>query len=261
MVDLIIIGAGVAGMTAGIYAKRAGLSVLVFEATMYGGQIVDAEKVENYPGFLEISGRELTEKIYHQMNNLGGKVRDEEVVAVRKLENGDFEVETDEGKYASHAIIMATGTKPRELPERQKQMAMSRPILYCATCDGALYSDKTVVVVGSGNTAKHEVAYLERICKKVYQIHHTDEIPEDAEAIFVAVGRVPNTELVKDLVRMDENGYIVAGEDCQTSLAGVFAAGDCRTKAVRQLVTATSDGATAAGGAINYINQLKNKER
>ncbi len=95
----------------------------------------------------------------------------------------------------------------------------------------------------------------------MYQIHHTDEIPEDAEAIFVAVGRVPNTELVKDLVRMDENGYIVAGEDCQTSLVGVFAAGDCRTKAVRQLVTATSDGATAAGGAIDYINQLKNKER
>ncbi len=255
MVDLIIVGAGVAGMTAAIYAKRAGLSVLVFEAKVFGGAIVNAEKVENYPGFMTISGRELTEKIYHQMNNLGGKVWDEEVVAVRKLENGDFEVETDEGKYASRAIIVATGTRPRELPEKQKKMAGARPILYCATCDGALYAGKIVVVVGSGNTAKHEVEYLERICKKVYQIHHTDEIPEEAEAIFVAVGRVPNTELVKGSVETDENGYIVAGEDGGTTTAGLFAAGDCRTKPTRQLVTAINDGAVAAGEVVKYINQ------
>ena len=257
MVDLIIVGAGVAGMTAGIYAKRAGLSVLVFEARMFGGQIVNSEKVENYPGFMDISGRELTEKIYHQMNNLGGKIRDEEVVAVRKLGNGDFEVETDEGKYASHAIIIATGTKPRELPERQKKMAGKRPILYCATCDGVLHAGKTVVVVGSGNTAKHEVAYLQRICEKVYQIHHTDEIPADAEAIFVAVGRVPNTNLVRGLVELDENGYIEAEENCKTTCAGMFAAGDCRTKTARQLVTATGDGAVAAGEVISYINNEK----
>ncbi len=262
MVDLIIVGAGVAGMTAAIYAKRAGLAVLVFEARMFGGQIVNSEKIENYPGFENISGRELTEKIYHQMNNLGGKIRDEEVMAIRELVNGDFEVGTDEGKYSSHAIIMATGTKPRELPEKQKQMAGKRPILYCATCDGALYAGKTVVVVGSGNTAKHEVEYLQRICKKVYQIHHTDDIPEDAEAIFVAVGRVPNTELVRGLVELDENGYIVAGEDCKTTCVGVFAAGDCRTKTARQLVTATGDGAVAAGEVISYINQRKiSKER
>lgn len=257
MVDLIIVGAGVAGMTAGIYAKRAGLSILVFEARMFGGQIVNSEKVENYPGFMDISGRELTEKIYHQMNNLGGKIRDEEVVAVRKLGNGDFEVETDEGKYSSHAIIMATGTKPRELPEKQKKMAGKRPILYCATCDGVLHAGKTVVVVGSGNTAKHEVAYLQRICEKVYQIHHTDDIPEDAEAIFVAVGRVPNTNLVRGLVELDENGYIVAEENCKTTCAGMFAAGDCRTKTARQLVTATGDGAVAAGEVISYISNGK----
>lgn len=255
MVDLIIVGAGVAGMTAAIYAKRAGLSALVFEAKVFGGAIVNAEKVENYPAFTTISGRELTEKIYHQMNNLGGKVRDEEVVAVRKLGSGDFEVETDEGKYASRAIIVATGTRPRELSEKQKQMAGKRPILYCATCDGALYAGKIVVVVGSGNTAKHEVEYLERICKKVYQIHHTDEIPEEAEAIFVAVGRVPNTELVKDLVETDENDYIVAGEDGRTTTAGLFAAGDCRTKPMHQLVTAINDGAVAAGEVVKYINQ------
>ncbi len=254
MVDLIIVGAGVAGMTAAIYAKRAGLSVLVFEAKVFGGQIVNSEKVENYPGFENISGKELTEKIYHQMNNLGEKIRDEEVVAVRKLSNGDFEVETDEGKYASRAIIIATGTKPRELPEKQKKMAGKRPISYCATCDGALYAGKTVVVVGSGNTAKHEVEYLKRICEKVYQIHHTDEIPEDAEAIFVAVGRVPNTELVRGLVELDENGYIVAGEDCKTTCAGMFVAGDCRTKTARQLVTATGDGAVAAMSIVDFLN-------
>lgn len=260
MVDLIIVGAGVAGMTAAIYAKRAGLAVLIFESAVPGGQIINSEKVENYPGFTAVSGRELTEKIYHQMNNLGGKIRDEEVVAVRKLGNGDFEVETDEGKYSSHAIIIATGTKPRELSEKQKQMAGKRPILYCATCDGALYAGKTVVVVGGGNTAKHEVEYLQRICKKVYQIHHTDEIPEDAEAIFVAVGRVPNTDLVRGLVELDENGYIVTGEDCKTTCVGMFAAGDCRTKPARQLVTAVGDGAIATVEAINYINRLK-KER
>ena len=254
MVDLIIVGAGVAGMTAAIYAKRAGLSVLIFESGVPGGQIINSEKVENYPGFTAISGRELTERIYHQMNNLGGKIRDEEVMAVRKLGNGDFEVETDEGKYSSHAIIMATGTKPRELPEKQKQMAWKRPISYCATCDGALYAGKTVVVVGSGNTAKHEVEYLKRICKKVYQIHHTDEIPEDAEAIFVAVGRVPNTDLVRELVELDENGYIVAREDCRTTVDGIFVAGDCRVKQMKQLVTATGDGAVAAKGVIDLLS-------
>ena len=138
------------------------------------------------------------------------------------------------------------GTEPRKLSEKQAADAGERPISYCATCDGALYKGKPVVVVGSGNTAKHEMKYLENICSKVYHIHHDDPIPKDAEAVFVAIGRVPNTGFVQNVVELDKSGFVVAGEDCKTSTPGIFAAGDCRTKDVRQLVTAAADGAVAA---------------
>ena len=145
------------------------------------------------------------------------------------------------------------GTEPRKLSEAQMKDAGERAVSYCATCDGALFKDKPVVVVGSGNTAKHEIAYLKNIASEVYHIHHDEPIPEDAVAVFVAIGRVPSTEVARGLVEIDENGFIVANEDCHTSCPGVFAAGDCRTKSIRQLVTAAGDGAIAATEAVHYL--------
>ncbi len=249
MVDVIIIGAGVAGMTAAIYAKRAGKSVLLFEKGAEGGQIVNSLKVENWPGEYGISGAELTRKISQHVKELGVKVSYEEVLSIEHGKDGArFLVKTDEDEYSCDTIVLALGTEPRKLSEKQAKDAGKRPVSYCATCDGALYKDKPVVVVGSGNTAKHEMKYLENIASKVYHIHHDDPIPKDAEAVFVAIGRVPNTEFLKGFVELDSNGYIKAGEDCKTSVPGVFAVGDCRTKGTRQLVTAAADGASVVYG-------------
>lgn len=255
MYDVIVVGSGIAGMTAAIYAQRGGLSVLVLEAYMIGGQIVDSLSVRNYPGFREVTGVELTSEISCQMSKLGVELKYELVMSVKELGKGGFEVETDEAKYKCRAIIIATGTEPRRLSAEQEKDVGERPISYCAACDGALYADRPVVVVGSGNTAKHEIKYLEGICEKVYHIHHDDPIPEDAEAVFVAIGRVPGTDLVKDLVELDSEGYIVAREDCETSRPGVFVAGDCRAKNVRQLVTAAGDGAVAAKAVTDYLSK------
>ena len=252
--DVVIVGAGMAGMTAGIYACRAGKSVLILESGAVGGQIIHAIKVANWPGEISISGADLMGKISEQVKNLGAELKYEEVMSVEKVKDG-FEIITDEGKYEGGAVIIATGTEPRKLSTKQAKDAGKRPISYCAICDGALYNDKTVVVIGSGNTAQHEIKYLDGICKKVYNIHHDEPIPADAEAVFVAIGRVPATEAFKGLVDLDSDGYVVADEDCTTSCAGVFVAGDCRTKSTRQLVTAASDGAVAASATVAYLRK------
>ncbi len=255
--DVIIVGAGIAGMTAAIYLGRANKSVLILENKISGGQIVNSLKVENWPGESEISGADLSKKIYHQMNNLGVKIEYENVNSISKqIVDGiksEFLVKTDENIYSSSEIILAVGTEPRKMSEKQEKDAGKRPISYCATCDGPLYKGKNVVVVGSGNTAKHEINYLSGIASKVYHIHHDDPIPKDADAVFVAIGRVPSTDFLKGFVELDTEGYIVAGEDCRTSVDGVYAVGDCRTKSVRQLVTAAADGAVAAGQAIQNL--------
>lgn len=254
MYDIVIVGAGMAGLTAGIYVARAGKSVLVLEAGVMGGQIVNALAVENWPGNYKISGTDLMQKIYEQATDLGVKVEYEEVEEIAKVGDG-FVVTTDDAEYKAGVVILAMGTKPRKLSEKQTEDAGERPISYCATCDGALYKGKPVVVVGSGNTAKHEIKYLEGIASKVYHIHHDDPIPEDAEAVFAAIGRVPETKFLGDLVKMDSEGYIVASEDCMTSCPGVFVAGDCRTKSTRQLVTAAGDAAVAAEAAIEFLGK------
>lgn len=252
--DIIIIGAGMAGLTAAIYARRAGKSVLVLEGKIHGGQIINTLKIDNWPGEPGVSGPDLMNKIYYQVNNLGAEVEYDEVLSIQKSSDNDgYLVKTDSEEYLSGAIILAVGTEPRKLGEAQTKEAGKRPISYCATCDGALYKDKPVVVVGSGNTAKYEIKYLEGICSKVYHIHHDDPIPEEAVAIFAAIGRVPNTKFLQDLVKIDKDGYIEAGEDCETSCSGIFAAGDCRTKETRQLVTAAADGAVAANAAVQYL--------
>lgn len=251
---MVIVGGGMAGLTAGIYAARAGKKVLVLEAKVYGGQIVNTLNIENWPGDFRVSGADLIKKVKKQAVELGVNFEYDEVVNIAKEEN-KFRIITIENEYLALAVIIATGTEPRKLSNKQTKDAGERPISYCATCDGALYKDKAVVVVGSGNTAKHEMEYLEGICAKVYHIHHDDPIPKDAEAVFVAIGRVPMTKIFESLVDLDKDGYIVAGEDCLTSCVGVFVAGDCRTKSVRQLVTAAADGAVAGENAVKYLNR------
>ena len=251
--DIIIIGAGIAGMTAAIYVARAGKSALVLEGQMQGGQIINTINIENWPGDMGVSGADLTQKIYHQVNKLGVEIRYEKVAKVEQTGNKEWSVKTDESEYACGAIIIATGTEPRKMSEKQTQDAGKRPISYCATCDGALYKGKPVVVVGSGNTAKHEIAYLKNIASKVYHIHHDDPIPAAAAAVFVAIGRVPNAEFLKGTVQLDDSGYVVANENCETSTPGIFVAGDVRTKKVRQLVTAAADGAVSAEAACRYL--------
>ncbi len=248
--DVIIIGAGIAGMTAAIYASRAGKSTLVLEGKMHGGQIINTINIENWPGDFGVSGAELSQKIFNQMIKLGSKIEYEDVELIKKISEDEFLIKTEDAEYGTETVILAVGTEPRRLSEKQAKDAGKRPVSYCATCDGALYKGKPVVVVGSGNTAKHEIKYLENIASKVYHIHHDDPIPEDAAAVFVAIGRIPNTEFLKGFVDLDEKGYIVAGENCQTSVPRVFAIGDCRTKDVRQLVTAAADGATAVNGLL-----------
>lgn len=246
MLDVIIVGAGMAGLTAAIYAGRAGKSVVVLESGVKGGEIVESEMVSNYPGVANVSGADLMKTVAEQAESFGAKIKYAEVTGV--VGRGDVKVvETDEGEFEAKAVILAMGTEPRRLSEKQAADAGDRPVSYCATCDGALYAGKPVVVVGSGNTAKYTMMYLENIASKVYHIHHDEPIPEDAEAVFVAIGRVPQTKFLNGLVELDKDGYVVAGEDCKTSCPGIYVAGDCRTKSVRQLVTATADGAIAAG--------------
>lgn len=249
--DVIIIGAGIAGLTSAIYTARAGKKTLVLEGKVYGGQIINTLSIENWPGDFKVSGVDLINKVKNQATELGAEIELEEVEKVEKIEGG-FRVVTEDGEYTAGAVIVAVGAEPRKLSEKQAADAGKRAISYCATCDGALYKGKPVVVVGSGNSAKDEIEYLEGIASKVYHIHHDDPIPEDAEAVFVAIGRVPSTGFLKGLVDMDEKGYIIAGEDCKTSCPGIFVAGDCRTKDVRQLVTAAADGAAAAEAVIDY---------
>lgn len=245
MFDVVIIGAGMAGLTAAIYAGRAGKKVLVLENKVKGGEIVESNMVSNYPGVRDVTGVDLMKTVAEQAEGFGAEIKYEEATGI--IDRGDVKVvETDDGEFETKSVILAMGTEPRKLSEKQAADAGDRPISYCATCDGALYAGKPVVVVGSGNTAKYVIMYLENIASKVYHIHHDEPIPEDAEAVFVAIGRVPNTEFVRGLVEMDADGYIVAGEDCKTSCPGIYVAGDCRTKSVRQLVTAASDGAVAA---------------
>lgn len=247
--DVIIIGAGIAGLTAAIYAARAGKKVLVLEGKVYGGQIINTLSIENWPGDFGVSGVDLITKIKNQAEELGAEIELEEVEKVEKVGN-EFKITTEDDEYMADNVVLAVGAEPRKLSDKQIKEAGSRAISYCATCDGALYKGKPVVVVGSGNTAKDEIKYLENIASKVYNIHHDEDIPEDAAAIFVAIGRVPSTGFLNGIVDLDEKGYIVAGEDCKTSCPGIFAIGDCRTKSVRQLVTAAGDAAVAIAAIV-----------
>ncbi len=305
MYDVVIVGAGIAGLTAAIYAKRAGKSVLVLEGKTYGGQIINTFQIENWPGDYGVSGVDLMQKIYKQATELGAEVEFEEVVAIEKTETG-FVVKTEDEEYVAGAVILAVGAEDKKLGLVSEEKFAGRGVSYCATCDGAFYKDKKVAVIGGGNTALYDALYLADIASKVYLVHRRNEfrgdavlveklkrkenvkfvlgyVPEqilgddkvagvklapsgkvdsvtsertlDVDGIFVAIGKKPATEKYAELVKLDENGYIVASEDCKTSCDGVYVAGDCRTKDIRQLVTAAADGAVAADVAVNYLSK------
>lgn len=293
--DIIIVGGGPAGLTAAIYARRAGKSVLLLEKESFGGQIASSPCVENFPGHMAISGTELADLLYSQAENLGARIELEEVLSI---ENGEIKtVATDYGSYTCKALILATGMKHRTLGLPGEDMLGG--ISFCAVCDGAFHTGRDVAVVGGGNTALQDALFLSDICKSVTVIHRRDAFRGDpilveklkarenvtflldcvvtalhgegslsslsvqnvktgetvemaVTGLFEAVGQLPEKALAEPLVVLDESGFVAAGESCLTNASGVFAAGDCRAKEVRQLTTACADGAVAALAAVQY---------
>lgn len=297
MYDIIIVGAGPAGLTAAIYGRRANKKVLVLEANTYGGQIITTDKIENYPVNPGISGFDFATKLYNQVKELGAEIKFEKVTDIK-----ENEVITTKDTYKTKTIILATGRDNRKLNLENEEKLTGKGVSYCATCDGAFYKNKVVAVNGGGNTAVEDALYLSDIAQTVYLIHRRDtfraeevlldrlkekeniiiflnttitkingenklesiEIKNQNETkilnidgLFIAVGQVPETENFKKLINSDEKGYIIAGEDCKTNIKNIFVAGDTRTKSLRQLVTATGDGAVAATEAIKYISENK----
>lgn len=297
--DIVIVGAGTAGLSAAIYAVRAGKSVIVLEATTHGGQIVNTPEVENYPGIQKISGFEFANNLYKQAKSLGAEVIYEKVIGIEV--NGEEKiVHTTKEDYQAKAVILATGAKNRPLGLEHEKEWIGAGISYCATCDGMFYRGKDVAVAGGGNTALEDAIFLTNYCRKVYLIHRRDafrgeekllqtlkekpnvefvlnanitrlvgedgvdgvEVEDknthekrviDVMGLFVAIGQMPENSEFINVVDLDKGGYIEAKEDCKTKTKGIFTAGDCRTKKVRQLATAASDGAIAALAACEYI--------
>ena len=298
MYDVVVIGAGPSGLSAAIYLARANKKVLVLEAKSYGGQIINTLKIDNYPACEGISGFDFATNIYNQAINLGAEIKFEKVNAIEGKK-----VITSKNTYESKAIILALGAKDRKLNIENEDNLIGHGVSYCATCDGAFYKNKDVLVVGGGNTAVEDALYLCDISNKVYIvlrrdefradeskvlelknkknieiiynskvkslngneklnsvtiINNNEELKEiDVSGIFIAIGKDPESELLKGLIDMDEYGYVKASEDCHTNVDGIFVCGDLRSKKLRQLVTATSDGAIAASEAIKYLKSVK----
>lgn len=302
--DMIIIGGGPGGYTAALYAARAGLDVVVLEKLSAGGQMALTSQIDNYPGFEEgIDGFILGEKMQAGAEKFGAKTEYAEVLSVN-LNTAPKSVETSEGIFYAHTVVLATGASPRELGIPGEKELVGRGIHYCAACDGMFYKNKTVVIVGGGNTAAADAFTLSRIAKKVILVHRRDtlratkiyheplkkaeniefywnstvsefisdgkitgikiknvqsgeETVIDCDGVFVSVGRKPATELVREQLILDNSGYVIAEESTKTNLPGVYAVGDVRTKKLRQVVTAVSDGAIAAHEAEEYLAEFK----
>ena len=290
--DVLIVGAGTAGMTAAIYALRAKKSVLLLESVTPGGQIINTHKIDNYPAAPGVSGVEFANTLKSQVESFGGEF---EFARVEKIEEKDgiFEVSTDDedlGLLRAYSVILANGSAERKLGLENEEKYIGRGISYCATCDGNFFKDKTIAIYGGGNTAVYSALYLANLAKKVYLITRSDFRAE--KSLVEKISAVENAELLrgttvialsgekklesitlssksgeetlavdgpdnsafKDFIELDESGYIKSDETCKTSRKGVFCAGDTRTKLLHQLVTATSDGAIAATNAIEYLN-------
>lgn len=301
MYDLIIVGAGPAGLTAGIYAVRYGLNTIVLEKEVLPGQIAATDLIENYTGFTAISGPELMQKFKEHAESAGVKIEFAHVSLVRSENEKKFVV-TDNGDFEAKAVIIATGANPKKLGIPGEDEFLSKGVSYCATCDAPFYKGKTVMVVGGGESALTDALILSNIAKKVYVVHRRDKlractilqqraskrdnieiiwdtIPEKIEGkakvenvilrnlktdtvssmpvdgIFIYVGIRPNTEFVN--VNKNGSGFIVTNEKLETSVAGIYAAGDCRNTPIWQVVTAVADGAVAAVFAHEYILGLK----
>ena len=302
MYDVIVIGAGTAGMTAGIYARRAGKTVLIIEEKNYGGQIINTPEVENYPGISKVSGFTFANNLYNQTRELGAEFKFEEVIKIQN-NSGYKVVVTNKTKYQGKTVIIATGAKNRPLGVNNEDKLTGAGVSYCATCDGAFFRGKDVAVVGGGNTALEDAVFLSDYCNLVYVVHRRNEFRGEkgltdilkekgnvkfvfdsvvksikgeqsvegleilnvkkntlseikVQGAFIAIGQMPDNEKFSDMVELDGKGYIKADETCTTNTEGVFVAGDCRTKQVRQLTTAASDGAVAALAACSYINKI-----
>ena len=296
--DIVIIGGGPAGLTAAIYALRANKKVLVIEKSTFGGQITSSPKVENIPGFVSVTGNEFAEKLIDQAMNLGADVECCEAVEI--IDGETKTVKTDDGDFYGKAVIIATGTKHRLLGVDREEEFIGNGISFCAVCDGAFYEDKTVAVIGGGNSALQEAILLSDTCKKVYVVQNLDyltgeeklaqqlETKENVEIItgvtvksllgdkdisgvtitkeatgeditlsvdglFVAIGLIPQNDAFASVIKTNQWGYVDSGEDCVTSAQGIFVAGDCRSKRIRQVATAAADGAVAALAACDYI--------
>jgi thioredoxin reductase (NADPH) len=298
--EVIIIGGGPAGMTAGLYTKRARLNTLLIELGLFGGQMTTTELIENYPGFPEgINGSDLSQLMEKQAKRSGLEIIHQEVLEV-KLEGHQKIVRTHESDYRSEALIISSGTEYRKLGIPGEEAFIGKGVSFCATCDGAFFRDSRVVVVGGGDSALTEALFLTKFATEVTIIHRRDalratkiyqektfanpkikflwnsviqEIKGDkmvqsvlvmnlktnkveefqTEGVFLFVGILPKTQFLKGLVQMDEGGYIITNENCEASVKGIFAAGDCRKKLLRQITTAVGDGATAAFAAEKYL--------
>ena len=292
MYDVIIIGGGPAGITAGIYCQRANLKTIIFEKETIGGQIASSPLVENFPGCKSISGAQLATNFYEQADELGIPIEIEEVLEI--IPGEKIKVITDFGEYESKVVILATGSKYRLLGLPNEIDYIGKGIAFCTSCDGAFFKDKTIAIIGGGNSAVTNAIYMANIAKKIYLIDISDhficektledkvrkldnvEIIQqagvkeilgdeelsgivltngkklDIEGMFISIGMVAQTDLVKDLIKLNPQNYIDSS-DCKTNLDNIFVAGDCRSKNIRQLTTAVADGTTAAINAIKYL--------
>lgn len=300
MYDIIVVGAGPAGMTAALYACRAGKSVLILEKETFGGQITYSPKVENYPGIAQMSGSFFADQLLEQVLAMGAEVEMETVTGVKAVPQG-YAVLTDGGEFDCRAVILATGSRHRQLGLPHENELVGEGVSYCAVCDGAFYAGKNVAVIGGGNTALQEAVLLSETCAHVTLVQNLpvftgeEKLLENLRAkdnvsfltetvvaelqgetalesivldkngekstltvdgIFVAIGQVPENEPFASLVPLTAQGYFDCGEDCVSETAGVFVAGDCRRKTVRQITTATADGASAALAACKYVDAL-----
>lgn len=294
MNDIIIIGAGPAGMTSAIYAKRAGYNPLVLEKNTYGGQIINSSEVANYPGIKKIDGYTFATKIYEQLKELEIEIKHEEVINIKKNAK-TINVITNKNEYECKSVIIATGLTKRKLNIENEEKLIGKGISYCATCDGAFFKENDVAVVGGGNTALEDAIFLSNYCKYVYLINRTENFKaekslldsfkqknntgiitsanikkivgkEKLEKIELDNGKILNISGLFiaigqvpncnfDIIEK-ENGFIKSNEECTTNIPGIFVAGDIRNKSVRQIVTSVSDGAVAAINAVKYIEKI-----
>ena len=307
MFDVVIIGSGPAGISASIYAKRAGLKALTLEQNpLSGGQVLNTYEVDNYPGLSGINGFDMGMKFREHADKLGCEFQNAAVSRVRKVSAGEesgFILETSEGEIFTRTVVAAMGAVHAKLQVPGEEEFAGKGVSYCATCDGAFFRGKMTAVVGGGDVAVEDAIFLARSCEKVYLIHRRDELRaadilqkelkalpnieilwntvvkeisgeekaqsltlEDtrtgvrrslaADGVFIAVGIVPSGDLMKDMVDHDEQGYFLAGEECATSVQGIFVAGDLRKKKLRQVVTAVADGANAIASVLDYLRSM-----